>query len=376
MGDIMDYVEWRGDLSMKQDPFNEVDNLVLSQLAYVDFAGVVGNDQEESDETITIREASKRFFKLHTEEELLKNKAMTRLAPFLMRKMAEGERFGKMKLSRYINIIDNQEEKQFSAIHIALGDGNVYVAYRGTDNTIVGWKEDFNMTYIMPVPSQVEAVKYLNRTMKYRHCKIYLGGHSKGGNLAVYAAMNCEDGIRSRILQIYNNDGPGFIQEIVESKKYQAIVERVKTIIPQSSIIGMLLEHAEQYEIVRSGQTGFQQHDIMSWEVLGKRFTYLDDVTNESRVIDYTIKVWLNGLGKEQRAQFVEALFTLLESTGAKTFTELSNSKLRNMNVILKSYNNMDMEARDMLIQTIKTLIAQYNHIHKTTKALRKNINE
>ena len=296
MANIFDYIEWR-DLELTKVEFNEIDNLILSRLSYFPFDGLI-----EEGEKITIKEAYERYKKLGTTGRILQKEDID-LFPIL----ANSVRFGTMKLANYINKIDPIQEKQFSAITVYMPDNTIYVAYRGTDNTIVGWKEDFNMSFSEFVPSQKDAVEYLDNVAKKCKNKIRVGGHSKGGNLAVYAAAFCNPKIQKRIINVYNNDGPGFCDKVVNSKEYNNIIRLVHTYIPQTSIIGRLLDHEETTTILRSTQSGIMQHDLYTWQVLGGKFVE-DKLTNSSEFIDKTITKWLTEVSAEQRSQFFEKL--------------------------------------------------------------------
>lgn len=363
MGDLTDYLAWRGDLTFLNDPFNEVDNLLISELIYTNFDMIVPSITEK--QSITLREASALFFQKHSEEELKKDKSLMKNIPFLMKKMAESRRFGQVLLCNYVNKIDYKEEKQFCAMHVILGDKSRYIAYRGTDDTLVGWKEDFHMSFIMPVPSQIEAVSYLEETTKNSTDSLRLGGHSKGGNLAIYSAVKCNLALKEQIIEVYNNDGPGFKKEMLQETDYQQMLPYITTIVPQSSIVGMLLEHEEEYQVVKSKQAGFMQHDGMSWEVMGNHFVHLDDVTKESHILDTTLKTWINSLTIKQREQFVDVLFTALEATGAKNVSQLTSGKLKNLNIIMKSYSTLDSQTKEVIIFIIKSLVREYNHVLK-----------
>lgn len=358
MADIMDYLDWRGDLSFKQAVFNEVDNLILSQLAYVNFDGIVPGIAY--DEVVTLEAACELFFKINDEKEVLKDKSFTRLAAILMKKMVQSERFKYLKLCKYKSQVDYEAQKQFAAVHMILEDESVYIAFRGTDDTIIGWKEDFNMSFITPVPAQIEAATYVNQTVLDRKQQLRMGGHSKGGNLAIYAAVKCKEEVKEQILKVYNNDGPGFNKEMIMSPAYQIMLSKIETIVPQSSVVGMLLEHEEEYVVVKSKQIGLLQHDAMSWEVLGNQFVYSDEVTRGSQVLGETLKAWINNLSEEERAQFVDSLFAILEATGAKTISDLTKAKLKKANMILKSYQAMDHTTKEMLSETIKLLTNEY----------------
>ena len=238
MGNVMDYLEWRGDLTFEQSPFNDVDNVILAQLAYVDFRDVIPSVQ--MNRGITLKKASEIFFDLHTEEELSRDKSFIKDAPYLMKKAASTKRFKDVILSDYVDTIDETLEKQFGAFHIKLTPQLTYVAFRGTDDTLVGWKEDFNMSFISPVPSQEDAVKYLNDTCSYIRGRLYVGGHSKGGNLAIYSAINCNKRVKKKIKCVYNNDGPGFDISVIKSEEYQSMLPYIRSIVPENSIVGML----------------------------------------------------------------------------------------------------------------------------------------
>lgn len=243
MPNIFDYMKWR-DIEITKVEFNEIDNLILARLAYLPFDGVIIKDEE-----ITIKEAYERTKTLGTTGRTLQVEDID-----LFPTLANSIRFGKLKITEFINKIDTLQEKQFSAITIILPDDTIYVSYRGTDYSIVGWKEDFNMSFKEQVPSQANAVEYLEKIAKKYKCKIRVGGHSKGGNLAVYASAFCKPEIQKRIINVYNNDGPGFSQKIINSEGYKKILKKVHTYIPQTSIIGRLLNHQEKTTILKSTQ--------------------------------------------------------------------------------------------------------------------------
>ena len=203
MGNIMDYIEWRGDLPFTQSEFNDVDNLILACFSYVNLDGI---QEAASQNGIELKALTEKFLQLHTEKELKEDKSFIRFAPFMMLEMAKTERFGQCVIRNYVNEIVAEEAQQFSAVEICLSDGTSYISFRGTDDTIVGWKEDFNLSTGV-VPAQERAVEYLRRIAGSLQEMVRVGGHSKGGNLAVYGAVMCKE-IHPWILQVYSNDGP------------------------------------------------------------------------------------------------------------------------------------------------------------------------
>ena len=352
MGGIEDYIKWRGDLTFEQSAFNEVDNLVLSQIAYVDFKNII--PAAGSKEKITLRQAAHDFFDLNDEEELQKVTSFIREAPFFMRIAAESRRFGDIVLSDYADVTDDHEEKQFAAFCAELPDDTYYIAFRGTDDTIIGWKEDFNMGVMMPVPSQLEAVEYVNTVMRWKRGKLRLGGHSKGGNLAIYAAVFAKPSIQRKVVKVYNNDGPGFTKEMIESEAYRKMLPQIQTIVPQHSLVGMLLWQEEEYLVVCSSQTGIMQHDAMSWEVLGNHFVFAENLSESSVMLDRTLKNWIYGLSAEEREEFVNILFGTLQSTGATTLDELTANKFSMMTNISKTLSAMPVEKQQVLKDVIR----------------------
>lgn len=364
MSNILDYLDWRGDIRMSDAPFNAVDNLLLSELSYVALDGILPGMEENV--WMTIKEAGEIFFSKHNKEEIYEDRSLVAKAPLVLEKMAKVERFQDIRLSCYVNQIDEEEEKQFSALVAECQDKTYFVAFRGTDDTLVGWKEDFNMSYISAVPSQLEAVSYLEQVAEKVTGRIRLGGHSKGGNLAVYAAVKCKRDVQDRIIEIYNNDGPGFSKEMLISREYNRVRERIWTIVPQTSVVGMLLEHEEEYLVIKSSQSGLMQHDPLSWEVLGPRFIYLDGVKKNSRILDRTLKNWINEMTREQREEFVMILFHVLSETGAKNLSELSEDKLGNLGALIKTakaVKQMTAEDQEMLAKVIRGLIKAYKDV-------------
>lgn len=343
MANIFDYMEWR-DISLKQVEFNEIDNLILARLSYFPFDGIVEGK-------ITLKEAYEKYKKIGTTERILQKEDID-LFPIL----ANSKRFGNIILTNYINNLDPIQEKQFSCITILLPDNTIYVSYRGTDNTIIGWKEDFNMSFSDLIPAQIDAANYLKEVAKQNKGKIRVGGHSKGGNLAVYAAAFCGIRIQNRIINVYNNDGPGFSDKVIVSEEYKKILNKVHTYIPQTSIIGRLLNHEEKTTILKSTETGIMQHDLYSWQVLGDKFVK-DELTNSSEFIDKTITDWLKEVSSEQRGKFIDTFFEILKETNVETLSEISNKLFTNAKTMVKAYQSLDPESKKMMTKTLEALL-------------------
>ncbi len=354
MANILDYLDWRGDLTFDQSPFNEVDNLLLSQLVYVDLEGIVPGP--ESREKIRVAEASRIFFATHDEKKILEKVSMTKTAMYVLKKMAESERYKDALLGGYVNDISIEEQSQFAVLCVYLGDRSLFVAFSGTDDTIVGWRENFNMGYLDATPGQKKAVAYLNNMVGIGQWKVRVGGHSKGGNLAVYSAVHCRPIIKRKIISVYSNDGPGFSKDMVASEAYQEMIPKIQTIIPESSIVGLILEHEEEVQVVKSTNVGVGQHDAMSWEVLGTHFVYTDKVAKQSVFIDETMRAWLMELNAVQREIIVEAVFEILDELNIRTVDDFTHLKFADIQEANKIRKNLPAGTQELLSHAIKLL--------------------
>ena len=356
MANIMDYLEWRGDLTLAASPFNEVDALLLAELSFINFEGLV--PPPEIGRGVRLRDAAEEYFARNEGKEIDMGVLVPDKIPAMLCAMAGSKRFGNMLVNAFEERIDVELEQQFAAITVDLGDSSVYVAFRGTDDTLVGWKEDLNMGFLEEIPSQEQAVRYLKRIAKqYERKKLRVGGHSKGGNLAVYSAVKAAPEVQERILAVYNNDGPGFLNDLTVTPEHQRIGDRIRTIVPQSSVVGRLMKHEQNVQIVHSTYEGLAQHDGFSWEVKGTKFVYLDEPSREGKLADETIDSWANELSAQQREALADALYEVLTATGAQTLSELNGEKLKSAVSMLKSYKNLDRETRRVLSEAVKLLL-------------------
>ena len=370
MATIKSYIRWRGDTSMNISPFNEVDNLILSVISYVNFDDIVLG--VNSHKNITMKEAADVFFNKYDVKQLMSNFSLVNDSINIFKLAANTKRFGNIKLSKYINHFNYEEQKQFSAIKFTLEDKSVYVAFRGTDDTLLGWKEDFNMCFMYPVPSQIEAQKYLNKIISIFDRKIYLGGHSKGGNLAVYAGCKCRNDIKRKIINIYNNDGPGFTKEFIESDDFKDSKNKIIKIVPETSIVGMLLESSEEYIVVKSSGVGVMQHDASTWQISGSHFMYANQTNKESKFFDSTISSWLNKIDQKKREKFVDALFSIFENSNIKTVNDLSKIKIKKIIEIISVIKGLNKEDKDIFLHIIKSLIKEASKNYKFGKSANK----
>lgn len=367
MADMFDYLVWRGDIPFSKMGHNPVDALILSTLSYIDYSGIVSDTPHDR---MFLRDVAKEFLAKAD----LGGKVRVKHDLELLRMAAETERFGGVGVTFYRNIFDAGKEIQFAAITFLLDDGTAAVTYRGTDDTLVGWKEDFNMTFQESIPAQHEALRYLEdfwqvwsgtdngwpagaqkgQRQENRKAPIFLTGHSKGGNLAVYAAAMADGALQDQILEIHNQDGPGFPEHMMKDEGYRRVVPKIFTFIPQSSVVGRLLEHEEPYIVVKSKQIGPLQHDPYSWEVLGKDFIYLEELGGGSQFINRTLKNWLASMSVAERNGLVDVIFDILMSGGAVSTRELIRPK--NIRSYVKTLS-MDEKKRQVISEGLSDLL-------------------
>lgn len=354
MANIIDYLKWRGDITFEQVKLGEVDNLLLSLLAFIDFTGIVSADPSAT--PVTIKQAAMQFF---FENDIKKNQRPGLIiSPHIykmFRMMAETKRFGNLQLTAFVNEIDLQEEKQFCALTIRLKNSLSYISIRGTDDTIVGWKEDFNLLFLDEIPSQRRVVQYVNAVCASQTGNFYIGGHSKGGHLALYAAVKCSENA-NRIVAAFSNDGPGFSQAFIESHEYKAAEPKLHVYMPQNSIVGMFFTNTERRRVVKSKQVGVFQHDAVSWEVMGANFVRVQKLS-QGVANTALLNEKLNALPLVARKHIVDVLFGMLESTGVKTLSELNARSLKHMITMIKTFNDLDKREQELMLLLIAELL-------------------
>ena len=351
MGNIMDYISWRGDLSFEQSQFNEVDNLILACFSYVNLDGISAVTKQKG---IGLKKLTKEFMKLHTMKELEADKSFIRLAPFMMMEMAKSVRFGKCVVRNYVNDIVTEAEQQFAAMEIVLEDGTSYVSFRGTDDTIIGWKEDFNLSTGV-VPAQKRAIEYLQKISEHTDGMLRVGGHSKGGNLAIYGSVMCKSA-HDKILEIYSNVGPGFSREFQELPETKEMMPKIIRIIPEYSIIGTLLEHEKEPVIVASSSKGLLQHDGFSWEVQGPALVRRDSLNKTALRFIEILHKWIDGMDMEQKRLLIEDLFATLQASGYENLSEVQSGGLKSLAAMVKRVEKFAPESRGMMQELLTAI--------------------
>lgn len=354
---MYDYLLWRGDLTFESSPLNEVDALILSWISYISWKNELPT--MESRKGILLHDAGDLYLSSHADLSVLGRtnpNSPNVTAPQLLKAVVNCPRYRNLFLCGYVDEFDQTEGKQFAALTF-LYPGTAFVAFRGTDGTLVGWRENFNLSLSQAVPSQLRAVSYLEQMPWLTGRRLILGGHSKGGNLAVYAAAKCSKSIAAQIQTVYNFDGPGVSETMMADTDYLIMVPRIQTFIPQCSMIGLLLNRRESNVVIKSNSSGIFQHNALTWEVLCTQFVRTEELEDTSQLIDHTVDEWLATLNDEQRKGFIDALFNVLEATGAQRFEEMTMDGLATAFKMLESLTDLEEEQRRMLSKAIFNLL-------------------
>lgn len=350
VGNLLDYLSERGKIPFSVTPFYSVDALLLAMLAYVDFTGIVPENGGE----VPLRKACRAYFSSHVLDSPWKPRNYAERPALVLARMSDCPRFAGLTFSHYTQSRDS--DSQFGAVTIRPGDGSLFVAFRGTDASISGWKESFSLSYLDATPGQRRALAYLNAVGPLYPQAIQAAGHSKGGNCAVYAAAFCQPAVRDRVERIFIFDAPGFREDLAASPEIAAILPRLVSILPDASLVGRLLTRVGEGRTVKSNARGLLQHDPATWEIRDGQFA--DKPANGmGDYLDQTFRRWLEGLDNETRRSFTETLFSLLASAGADSFEEMGLRKRRSAGAILTALRELPREKRREALAVIGALL-------------------
>ena len=344
---VLDYLRWRGDLTLERDPFNEVDALLMCIVSYIDFARLEELRSKNPACALPLGAVCARLAGEDGQRGLSDRPHIP-----VLEAMAASARFREARIFGWESLHDEEKEMQFDAVSFLLPDETVFIAYMGTDRSLVGWKEDFNMSYLPSVPAQQRATAYAAEIAAACGGRpLRLGGHSKGGNLTVWAASHLPEAVQARILSAWNNDGPGFSEDLFASEGYGRVADRVRTFVPESSVIGILMEHTDDYEVIASTNRSVMQHEPLSWCVEGCRFVRLPRRSALGRLSDEALRDWFRGMTPEERAAFSEALFDVVSHGGkVHSLDELPSGALAGWAQLIRDVAEADGESRAVLL--------------------------
>jgi len=357
MKNMLDYIKEFGHVSFEERAFSEIDALVLTELEYLPLEKVVPSD-ENGENFVTVKEIAE-YMQEHKQELFDENPMMiTQERHEVSQVIADAPRFQSLKFFGVVSVWDKDTTKQFAAVTVEVEPSVRLVVFRGTDETLIGWKEDFLMTYSPLVAAQTDAKEYLAKQASLWGGDLMVSGHSKGGNLAIYAAATQEEDVQLRIVDIFCFDSPGLYRSVLETKGYQNIVPLAMRYIPQDSLVGLMLESEVPYVIVKSNATGAMQHSAMTWEIEDGQFIKMEKLTKNSQLNDQTFKKWTESVSDEELELFWNVFFELLFNAGIDTVNDLYGQFMHYVQEFLKAAGEMDEEKRELLTRIALLLVS------------------
>lgn len=352
MGNIVTYIQ-REQRTFSEFPFNAVDSLICSTICYFDFDQAAVHPSSGSEHVLMHDIVALTDWDILSQGSWLEDAKETKA--FLAALMAS-RRYRALSTAFYANEFSNLVEKQFCAVTFFLDEGVTYLAFRGTDGSFAGWKEDFNLCFKHVIPSQRSAASYISGVASATQGPLFVGGHSKGGNLAEYAALVCEEPVFCRIEGIYNHDGPSFLEDPSPRIDEECFTTRLHKTVPESSAFGMILERRSGYTVVQSSALSVFQHSPFSWKVEGNAFIVQEALNKSAVFFDSALDTWLRGKTTEERERFIDTIFELFVSTEANSWPEFQKELLANARKIVGSSGKLDPETRRFLLSTIGSL--------------------
>ncbi|MCQ2577229.1 MAG: DUF2974 domain-containing protein [Treponema sp.] len=354
MADLTDYLSWRGDLSFSASPFCHVDALVLTALSYLNLKDCV---PVTMDQGTTLKEVCEKF---HASPDFEARRhlgaVLNERTVDLLELCGKSVRFENIKVCGYQDILDTEKCMQFAAMVFELESNLHMVTYRGTDDTLLGWHEDFNLGFMDPIPSQAEGVEYFKKVASAFKGDFIVSGHSKGANVALYTGTVCEKSLQNRIKNVYNFDGPNLPKHLLESSEFKALKNRILSFYPEMCMIGAIFHHMEDCTIVKSSEFAIMQHDYLSWQILGANFETADKVKPESEIFENSVNQWIEGLTKEEIKEFAGNLFSMVDASGAKTNTDLEENKFLYSTRLIAEFTRMDTADRKKFFSILNEL--------------------
>lgn len=374
MSNVFDYLRWRGDLSFAQDPVNDIDALIFSLLSYLPFTDILPGI--DSNKNLPLKQVAGKFLgKNQKTAEKAKALTSTASASFnldlmnLLEQAGGCTRFADVRMSKYDENLDFTIGRQFGAVMYALNTSSneKVIAFRGTDNSVMGWKEDFQLAYLEKIPAQESACKYLERSINLFTGRFIICGHSKGGNLAVYAGTHVNSLLQARISRIINFDGPGFDFSVTKRNSFAKNEKKITNFIPVESMVGLLLDPYGEQTVICSQSHSMNQHNAFNWDVERNGFVP-GKLSTSAKLVEHILETWLTDIPIQQRETFLDAFFEILGASEGAAIRLDPQQNVKDLKNILLKYSKMDPKTKALLNQVASALSDQ------TRKTLSKEI--
>lgn len=346
MATSIDYIKKYGNSSFAEQPFNDIDNIALCEILYMPFERVISDSF--NDGPIPFSDACQRLFEYNGNRHVAPGLVLMKKISVKMMAMAKTERFGSMKVWGCKCAFDVEPPLQFGAMTFLLPDGTAVVVFRGTDDSLIGWKEDMALYTRKGIPSQQIAVDYLENVAKHVDGDIIICGHSKGGNIALYSALKCSEETRCRIARLYNNDGPGFVtDDLIKCPEYREILPNYRHFVPSNSFIGMLLFHDNDFKAVKCKHfLGFIQHDLSLWKTKGTEILFRDDISSFAKITDEFLKQMIYRVTDDEGRLIDKWFGDLITGMGQDGLMNVSRNLVSSVKGAVKVCSSVDSETK------------------------------
>lgn len=362
MADLFDYLNWRGDLTFEHSPFCKIDGIILAQLVYINYTGLVSPDFKTQIEFPRLWEVLKSARDFTSRCDM--GPMVSAHTPELLERASKSARFAGLRVCGYSELFDRQKNEQFAAVTFVLPDGQAVISFRGTDDTVVGWRENFNLGYMPEIPSHVQALSYADQACKALKSKIILAGHSKGGNLALHTAVYSDPKIRKKISAVYDFDGPGFSADFYQKREFLEIKDRLIVIYPEQTIVGMIFHRPRHFEVIKSESFAVYQHDPFNWHIIGPDFEKAADICRESKFFHKSLNNWIETMSVEEKEKFISSLFDVIKASEYERFSAITKNGLSASARMIKKLGTMDKDMREAI----------FNAIHELSRVVRAEI--
>ena len=355
MKNLFNYIKVYGNKTFLEEEFNDIDSLILNSIVYIKFEKYLPKKKFEMRK---LSDVASLYFGDYNRKQYKHSIIATDVAIKVLRAIKNTKRYKDIYLYNYVNRVKYLE--QFGAITFKLTDDLIYVAFEGTDKYINSWEENFLMSYKFPIHSQKHAIRYLKRTIRFKDKNVIVGGHSKGGNLALVSAMYTKRSIRNKIIKIYSADGPGLRIRQFKSKRYKNIKDKYIHIIPTYSMVGLILRHENNYKVVKSSKFSVLSHDMTTW-CINDKYLIDDELSNLSKNFDLYMQNFLDNNNDKFRKKYVKEVFSIFRSAEITNIEDIKANKLKNLRKIIKEFGVLDIDTRNMLLDFINFMIKNHS---------------
>ena len=353
MPNLIDYLEKVKELTFNQEPLNILDKVCINEIGYLTFEKwLTASDLQK---TINLHDYAEGK-DLNPDYSFMVTKERVELAKAMVR----SRRFAGLNLSDYRSVLDKEVEKQFAAMIFSLPELDYqHIVFRGTDDSVIGWKEDFQLTYSREIPAHRSAIAFLSEHLPNLSGHITVSGHSKGGNLALYSAIQSSTALREQIAELLLLDSPGLMKPLLEKPSYQGLKAKMTVIRPQDSVVGVMLYWDTAAQLVAAEGIGFAQHNALTWEVdlVANDFVYEDQPTELSQRLKETFQEWIETLPNQELKLVCDLFFDTILDSGIESLDDISIKTLPKLGQLLQEFGNLTDQQKKVLQDGFKQLL-------------------